>query len=238
LKRILSIVGGLFLVLVLLAAGFFGYAAYQGRGLDASSKAYVQENVPAIISTWSKDELLKRSSPQLQKSINEKPEQLDQLFQKLSTLGPMQSFDELVKGDSNVFYNVQGGKTITAAYVATAKFKNGEGHIKVRLSPPPVNGNSCSSMLIRLSFFTDRARLGYAECERRPGTPYGRRSLYWSECRLYGSRSSCFRSYPDCGATASNVKYSSEVVRNANINRVTDTRMVGPSPIGIWMARG
>jgi hypothetical protein len=137
LKRILSIVGGLFLVLVLLAAGFFGYAAYQGRGLDASSKAYVQENVPAIISTWSKDELLKRSSPQLQKSINEKPEQLDQLFQKLSTLGPMQSFDELVKGDSNVFYNVQGGKVITAAYVATAKFKNGEGHIKVRLIQSP-----------------------------------------------------------------------------------------------------
>jgi hypothetical protein len=137
LKRFLSVVGGLFLVLVLLVAGFVGVAAYQGRGLDASSKAYVQENVPAIISNWSKDELLKRSSPQLQKSINEKPGQLDQLFQKLSTLGPMESFDELVKGDSNVFYNIQGGTVITAAYVATAKFKNGEGHIRVRLIQSP-----------------------------------------------------------------------------------------------------
>ena len=48
-KRFLSIIGGLFLVLVLFVAGLFGYAAYQGRGLDASSKAYVEENIPAII---------------------------------------------------------------------------------------------------------------------------------------------------------------------------------------------
>jgi hypothetical protein len=118
LKRFLSIVGGLFLVLVLFLAGFIGYAAYQGRGLDASSKAYVEENIPAIISTWSKDELLKRSSPQLLTIINKKPEQLDQLFQKLSTLGPMLSFGE-VKGDSNVSYTTQNGKVTTATYVAT-----------------------------------------------------------------------------------------------------------------------
>jgi hypothetical protein len=136
LKRFLSIIGGLFLVLVVLVTGFFGYAAYQGRGLDASSKAYVEENIPAIISTWSKDELLKRSSPQLLKIINEKPEQIEQLFQKLSTLGPMLSFGD-VKGDSNVSYTNQNGKVTTAAYVVTAKFKNGEGRISARLIQSP-----------------------------------------------------------------------------------------------------
>jgi hypothetical protein len=136
LRRFLSIVGGLFLVLVLLAAGLLGYVAYQGRGLDASSKAYVEENIPAIISTWSKDELLKRSSPQLLEIINEKPEQLDQLFQKLSKLGPMQSFGE-VKGNSNISYTTQNGKVITAAYVVSAKFKNGEGRIIARLIQSP-----------------------------------------------------------------------------------------------------
>jgi hypothetical protein len=136
LKRFLSIIGGLFLVLVLFVASFVGYAAYQGRRLDASSKAYVEENVPAIISTWSKDELLKRASPQLLKAINEKPEQLDQLFQKLSMLGPMLSFGE-VKGDSNVSYTTQNGKVTTAAYVATAKFKNGEGRVMARLLQSP-----------------------------------------------------------------------------------------------------
>jgi hypothetical protein len=131
-KKFLSIVGGFFLLLILVVATFIGYAAYQGRGLDASSKAYVEANVPPIISTWSKDELLKRSSPQLQKIINEKPEQLDQLFQMLSKLGSMQSFGD-IKGDSNVAYTTQNGKVTTASYVATAKFENGEGRITVRL---------------------------------------------------------------------------------------------------------
>lgn len=131
-KKFLSIFGGIFLLLILVVAGFFGYALYQGRGLDASSKAYVEANIPPIISTWSKDELLKRSSPQLQKIIREKPEQLDQLFQMLSKLGTMQSFGD-IKGDSNVSYTTQNGKVTTASYIATAKFENGEGRISVRL---------------------------------------------------------------------------------------------------------
>ena len=131
-KKFLSIVGGFFLVLVIVVAGFIGYAAYQGQGLDASSKAYIVTNVPIIISTWSKEELLKRSSPQLLEAVNEKPEQLDQLFQKLSKLGAMRSFDD-VKGDSNVSYTSRNGKVTTASYIATAKFENGEARITVRL---------------------------------------------------------------------------------------------------------
>jgi hypothetical protein len=131
-KKFLSIVGGLFLVLVLVVAGFIGYAAYQGRGLDASSKAYIEDNVPPITSAWSKEELLKRSSPQLLKIINEKPELLDQLFQKLSKLGAMRSFDG-VKGDSNVSYTTNDGKVISASYIANARFENGEARIAVHL---------------------------------------------------------------------------------------------------------
>jgi hypothetical protein len=131
-KKFLSIVGSLFLLLVLVAGGFIGYAAYQGKGLDASSKAYVEANVPPIISLWSKDELLKRSSPQLLKIVNEKPEQLDQLFLKLSKLGALRSFGD-VKGDSNVSYTTQNGKATTASYVATAKYENGEAQISIRL---------------------------------------------------------------------------------------------------------
>jgi hypothetical protein len=76
--------------------------------------------------------LLKRSSPQLLKSVNEKTELIDQLFKKLSRLGAMRSFGD-VKGDSNVSYTTRDGKVTTASYVANAKFENGEGHITVRL---------------------------------------------------------------------------------------------------------
>lgn len=138
-KKFLSIVGALFLVLLLAIGGIIGYAVYQGHGLDASSKAYIAANVPPIISTWSKDELLKRSSPQLLKVSNENPEQIDQLFKKFSKLGAMRSFGD-IKGDSNVSYTTQNGKVTTAAYVATAKFENGEGSIKVRLIQSPSSG--------------------------------------------------------------------------------------------------
>jgi hypothetical protein len=131
-KRILAIVGGLVLLLGLVAAGLWGYAAYQGRGLDASSRAYVLANVPPISSTWSKDEVWKRSSPQLPKVANEHREQLGQLFTKLSRLGALRSFDD-VKGDSNVSYTTHDGKVTTAAYVGSAKFEHGEGRITVRL---------------------------------------------------------------------------------------------------------
>jgi hypothetical protein len=131
-NKFLSIIGVIFLLLILVAAGFIGYSAYQGKGLDASSKAYVETNVPPILSTFSKDELLKRASPQLLKIINDNPGQLDQLFQKLSKLGAMRSFGD-VKGNSNVSYTTQNGKVKSASYVATAKFENGEAKINVRL---------------------------------------------------------------------------------------------------------
>ncbi len=111
-KKLLSIAGGFFFVLILVVASFFGYAAYQGRGLDASSKAYVETNVPPIISSWSKDELLKRSSPQLIEIINENPDQLEQLFQKLTKLGALQTFGEVI-GEATISITAQNGKVIT-----------------------------------------------------------------------------------------------------------------------------
>jgi hypothetical protein len=135
-RKVLSILGGVFLVFVVAVAGLVAYIVYQGRGLDESSKAYVQANVPLIVSTWSKDELLRRSSPQLLKVVGEKPEQLDQLFQKFSKLGSMRSFGD-VKGDSNVAYTTQNGKITTASYLASAKFENGDARISVRLVQSP-----------------------------------------------------------------------------------------------------
>ena len=88
--------------------------------------------MPVVISKWAEDELLNRLSPQLLKVIKEKPEQLNQLFQKLSRLGATQSFGETT-GDFNISYTTQDGKLTTASYVSTAKLENGEARIKVSL---------------------------------------------------------------------------------------------------------
>ena len=119
-------------ILIFAFSSYIIFAAYQERGFDASSKTYVEKNLPAIINNWSEAELVKRASPQLLKIIKEKPGQLDQLFQKLSTLGAMQSFGD-VKGESNINYSMQNGKMTTAYYIASAKFAHGEAKVAVRL---------------------------------------------------------------------------------------------------------
>jgi hypothetical protein len=131
-RKFLAIIGGVALIAALLIGGFVGYSAYQGRVLDTSSKEYVDKNIPLIISSWSKDELLKRASPQLLNVINEKPDQIDHLFQGFAKLGAMRSYDGS-KGDSNVSYTNRDGKVITAAYISDAIFENGDAHISVRL---------------------------------------------------------------------------------------------------------
>src|SRR5262245_59351614 len=92
-RKFVLIVGGSSLAFFLAIACVAIYIYYERHSLDASSRAFVQASVPAIVSTWSKDELLKRSAPELLKDADEHPEQLDQLFQKLSKLGAMRNFD-------------------------------------------------------------------------------------------------------------------------------------------------
>jgi hypothetical protein len=131
-KKVLMVLGIVFLVLLFALAAFIGYVAYNGNRLDASSKLFVDQSVPAILSSWSRDEMVKRSSPQLREKSSD--DQIDRLFAMLSSkLGPFQSYDG-AKGDSRMNYDL--GKrelTTTAFYVANATFQRGKAEIKVHL---------------------------------------------------------------------------------------------------------
>ncbi|WP_156180878.1 hypothetical protein [Desulfovibrio sp. TomC] len=131
-KKFLAIVGGLFLALLLITAIFFGYAAYNGSKLDASSKIYIEENIPTILSTWSKDTILKLASPQLIETIENNQTNIDLLLTKSATLGKFQKISD-IKGDSNTSFTTQNGSVITSRYAVQAKFDNGEATITVTL---------------------------------------------------------------------------------------------------------
>jgi len=109
--------------------------AYEGNKCNASSKAYVDESIPAIVSNWSKDELVKRVSPELLQATAD--DDLTTMFTKLSGLGPMQSYDGST-GEAKVHLTRTAKLQITAAYVAQATFPKGKAIIKVRLMQ--VNG--------------------------------------------------------------------------------------------------
>ena len=130
------IILGIFIVgLVVFVGGYFGFVRYEETKCDASSKAYVDESIPAIVSNWSKDELVKRVSPELLQATAD--DDLTTMFTKLSGLGPMQSYDGST-GEAKVHLTRTAKLQITAAYVAQATFPKGKAIIKVRLMQ--VNG--------------------------------------------------------------------------------------------------
>jgi hypothetical protein len=129
-KRFLLFLGVItFLFLVLLGAGI-GYGTYLCYSLAPSGQAYADESVRAIITTWSKDELIKRSSPELRANTNQG--QLDQVFVTLNKLGSFQSYGG-AQGSVGLSLNVKKGLIITATYHATATFQNGRAAITISL---------------------------------------------------------------------------------------------------------
>lgn len=131
-RKVLAGVGGIFVILLVIGSALFAYAAYRGQILDKTSKEFVDANVPLIVSTWSKEALLSRASPQFLRVANAHPEQIDGLFQKLSALGSLLELGEF-RGNSNVSYNMSSPPVTTASYSAKARFQNGEALITVRL---------------------------------------------------------------------------------------------------------
>ena len=130
-KTALSIIGIVFLVLLILGGSFIGFVIYEGNKFDASSKAYADASIQAIVTNWSKDELIKRESPQFRSATPD--DQLIQLFSQLSQLGPLKSY-EGSKGEAKMNVTPASGLEITAVYKAGGTFQNGEAEIKLTLT--------------------------------------------------------------------------------------------------------
>lgn len=129
-KKILIILGSLFLIIIIAIGAMIGFAAYKGTKLDSSSKAYIETNLPHIISPWSALELDRRASPQFKMAVDKQT--IEQLFRKLSELGKNNSIGT-PEGSSFMSYTTEGGKQITAKYIVPCSFENGEAVIKISL---------------------------------------------------------------------------------------------------------
>ncbi len=118
-KKVLSIIGGLFLVLLVAVAGMIGYAAFEGSKLDAESRAYVEATLPEFLSNPTADRLTSFMAPQ--DRANLKATDMVSFLSYISQqLGAFQSYDDL-KGDS--FQMVSpNGKSVTAKYLVHCYF--------------------------------------------------------------------------------------------------------------------
>ncbi len=130
-RRVFSILGVVMLVLIVAVGVGIGLAFYNGRKLDAQSRAFVDRAVPAITAHWDKEQLRKRASAELRQTL--KPGELTGLFGIFSSrLGPLIKY-ERAKGQANMSYMIGSGGKVSAAYVAKGLYEKGAATIRILL---------------------------------------------------------------------------------------------------------
>jgi hypothetical protein len=129
-KKLLIVLGSIFLAIVVLGAIGIAFVAVRGTALDKESKAYADSAVPAIVTTWSEKELLDRASPEFKKAVT--IDQLDRLFRAFAVLGRLQKSDP-PQGQALMSATTQTGKVISAQYKTKATFEKGEATVTLGL---------------------------------------------------------------------------------------------------------
>jgi hypothetical protein len=121
-RRFLYILGAFAVAVIVICGVGIGVLVVKGNALDAESKAFVDRAVPAIAASWQKDQLLQRATMELRKNVTS--DQLTALFETLSRLGPLVTY-EGAKGEATISYFSGSGGVVFARYVANARFQNG-----------------------------------------------------------------------------------------------------------------
>jgi hypothetical protein len=130
-KRILLILGAVFLIVLVALVLFIGSAAVSGGKLDKSSQAFVDATVPEIVGTWSADKLIQHAAPQLLEATSA-PQVRETCSAFAAKLGPLVRY-EGSEGESNSAFTPQHGHVVSARYRACATFEHGKADIRLTL---------------------------------------------------------------------------------------------------------
>jgi hypothetical protein len=127
-KPFLTIFGSVGLVIIILPSALLAYGFYISYALSPSADAYADTSLHAILSTGSKDELLKRASPGFIANTNQG--QFDQVFVVLGQLGKFRTCSGL-SGNVKTEFSFKKGLATTATYDTTAAFQRGKCDITI-----------------------------------------------------------------------------------------------------------
>jgi hypothetical protein len=129
-KKVLMLLGGVFLALVIVGIAVITIVAVKGSALDKESKQYADAAIPAIVSDWDIKELEQRTSPEFKSVL--KDGDLEKLFGMFRRLGKLKEFKGC-KGASNISFTSEHGKVVSAAYVGSTEFEAGPAEIQLSL---------------------------------------------------------------------------------------------------------
>ncbi len=129
-KRTITLLGCVFLALVVVLASVFGALVLNGKRLDKESRAYADSAVPAIAADWSVDELRKRASQEFDSAVDY--DEIADYFDTLHQLGAFVSYQGS-SGESTISISFRYGLEITADYAASVDFEDGSAEIQILL---------------------------------------------------------------------------------------------------------
>ncbi len=147
-KKFLMIMGGIFLVFVLILAVAVGFLMTKGLSLDAESKKYVEKMLPDFLPAMTPEKFYSYVHPEDQGKLDK--QQVEKYLTAFRAgLGEYQSSLSGVRCNANVNITPQGTGT-TADCIAEAGFKNGVAKIKILLLR-----REDAWSLARIDFFSD-----------------------------------------------------------------------------------
>lgn len=128
-KKFFIVLGAIFFGLILLGIVTFVFTAIRGTALDKESKAYVDAAFPAIVSSWSGQELLDRASAEFKQATS--GADVGRMFSVCRLLGKMLTYT--AQGQALLAHEFPKGTTISASYVVKAQFERGSAEIDIKL---------------------------------------------------------------------------------------------------------
>lgn len=130
-KKILMIVGALFLIGLIGGGGWLYLMIQEGQELDESSRRYVERNIPKLAKErWYGPHMHPLAHSAFMEAVSmEDWQRISILYWQ--KLGMLQNFPGC-QGQANIMYN-EDGKSVTAKYVCPAKFEKAEAVIEVTL---------------------------------------------------------------------------------------------------------
>lgn len=129
-RKILMVLGGIFVAILIAVVIYFIYLfVFIGPVLDKESKAWVDEIMPKIITTWDVNELINDGSTEFLNTVPR--EEIENLFSTLSTaLGIFEKYNGSI-GEAGIEIH-NGQKTIRAKYIVEADFTKQLAEIDIR----------------------------------------------------------------------------------------------------------
>lgn len=129
-KKVLMILGGVFLAIIVCVGGFFAYVAVVGSSLDKESRAFVEKTVPEICAAFDPAVFTGLASPEVLKTAS--PEDIAKVFKWFRNLGGFKRITE-IKGDANISITTEQGREVTAKYSLKAEFDAGPATLEIVL---------------------------------------------------------------------------------------------------------